>query len=204
MGLCACCLPLFWQPASAHAAEQTSETTYLIPEYQSGIQRPSLLLNGTWDFKYTEKDRWEPILVPGEPAMQGYAIRHDQPFFYRKTFTVPADFKGQTVILRFDGVYSHARLFVNGKFVREHFGGFSRWETDVTDFVKAGRKNEIRLEVTDRLDEISYASVRIIPSAASCGMSPSLPCRRIIRPISTSRRIWMRSIRMPCCGCVIR
>lgn len=158
LGLCACCLPLFWQPASAHAAEQTFETTYLIPEYQSGIQRPSLLLNGTWDFKYTEKDRWEPILVPGEPAMQGYAIRHDQPFFYRKVFTVPADFKGQTVILRFDGVYSHARLFVNGKFVREHFGGFSRWETDVTDFVKAGRKNEIRLEVTDRLDEISYAS----------------------------------------------
>ena len=45
LGLCACCLPLFWQPASARAAEQTSETTYLIPEYQSGIQRPSLLLN---------------------------------------------------------------------------------------------------------------------------------------------------------------
>ena len=25
-GLCACCLPLFWQPASAHAAEQTGVT----------------------------------------------------------------------------------------------------------------------------------------------------------------------------------
>ena len=40
----------------------------------------------------------------------------------------------------------------------EHHGGFTRWETDITGFVKAGRTNEIRLEITDRLDEISFAS----------------------------------------------
>lgn len=90
--------------------------------------------------------------------MQGYAIEHDKPFTYRKSFTVPADYAGKHTILRFDGVYSHARLFVNGTFVREHHGGFTRWETDVTPFVRPGKKNEIRLEVTDRLDDISYAS----------------------------------------------
>ena len=67
--------------------------------------------------------------------MQGYAIEHDKPFTYRKSFTVPADYAGKHTILRFDGVYSHARLFVNGTFVREHHGGFTRWETDVTPFV---------------------------------------------------------------------
>ena len=85
-------------------------------------------------------------------------IEHDKPFTYRKSFTVPADYAGKHTILRFDGVYSHARLFVNGTFVREHHGGFTRWETDVTPFVRPGKKNEIRLEVTDRLDDISYAS----------------------------------------------
>ena len=90
--------------------------------------------------------------------MQGYAIEHDKPFTYRKSFTVPADYAGKHTILRFDGVYSHARLFVNGTFVREHHGGFTRWDTDVTPFVRPGKKNEIRLEVTDRLDDISYAS----------------------------------------------
>ena len=47
---------------------------------------------------------------------------------------------------------------MNGTFVREHHGGFTRWDTDVTPFVRPGKKNEIRLEVTDRLDDISYAS----------------------------------------------
>lgn len=56
---------------------------------------------------------------------------------------IPDDFKGKRVILRFDGVYSHARLSVNGKFIREHHGGFTRWETDITPQIHIGRKNEI-------------------------------------------------------------
>ena len=46
----------------------------------------------------------------------------------------------------------------NGREVREHSGGFTRWETDITPFVKAGAANEIQLEVTDRIDDPSYAS----------------------------------------------
>ena len=90
--------------------------------------------------------------------MQGYAIEHDKPFTYRKSFIVPTDFADKHTILRFDGVYSYARLFVNGTFVREHHGGFTRWETDVTPFIRVGKKNEVQLEVTDRIDDISYAS----------------------------------------------
>lgn len=44
--------------------------------------------------------------------MQGFAIEHDKPFFYKKTFTIPADYAGKQIILRFDGVYSHAKLSV--------------------------------------------------------------------------------------------
>jgi len=124
----------------------------------AGVETPAVLLSGTWQFRYSPDSKWDKIQVPGEPAMQGYAIEHDKPFTYRKSFTVPADYAGKHTILRFDGVYSHARLFVNGTFVREHHGGFTRWETDVTPFVRPGKKNEIRLEVTDRLDDISYAS----------------------------------------------
>ena len=124
----------------------------------AGVETPAVLLSGTWQFRYSPDSKWDKIQVPGEPAMQGYAIEHDKPFTYRKSFTVPADYAGKHTILRFDGVYSYARLFVNGTFVREHHGGFTRWETDVTPFVRPGKKNEIRLEVTDRLDDISYAS----------------------------------------------
>lgn len=122
------------------------------------VKQPITSLNGSWLFRFTSSGKWETVLVPGELAMQGYAIEHDKPYIYRKVFRVPADYAGKRVILRFDGVYSYARLTINGKFVREHYGGLTRWETDVTNFVKAGKNNEIQLEITDRLDEISYAS----------------------------------------------
>lgn len=134
------------------------EAAFLLPCQVSGMDNPSMLLSGTWQFRYDPKGKWNNVQVPGELAMQGYAIQHDTPYLYRKSFTLPADYKGKRTILRFDGVYSHARLSVNGKPVREHHGGFTRWETDVTDFVRPGKKNEIELEVTDRIDEISYAS----------------------------------------------
>lgn len=135
-----------------------SNRAYWLPVRVTGIQQPILSLNGDWDFKYSEKGKWTKVKVPGEAAMQGYAIEHDRPFVYKKRFVLPEEYAGKRIILRFDGVYSHARLKVNGHFVREHWGGFTRWETDVTSLLKVGKKNEISLEVTDRLDEISYAS----------------------------------------------
>lgn len=134
------------------------EASYIIPAEVEGMSSSSLLLNGDWQFRFVPQGKWNTVQVPGELAMQGYAIEHDTPYLYRKSFTLPADYKGKRVILRFDGVYSHAVLSVNGKQVREHHGGFTRWETDVTEFVRPGKKNEIQLEITDRIDDISYAS----------------------------------------------
>lgn len=141
------------------AAPVTSfERSYPLPANLNAVNRPFLSLNGAWQFRYSPGSKWSTIQVPGEAAMQGYAIEHDKPFVYKKTVTVPADYAGHAVILRFDGVYSYARLSVNGQFVREHKGGFTRWETDIAPWVKPGKKNEISVEVTDRADDISYAS----------------------------------------------
>jgi len=100
--------------------------------------------------------------VPKELAMQGYAIEHDIPYTYMKSVAIPSDFAGKRVILRFDGVFSYARLIINGKFVREHHGGFTRWDTDVTDFINAGKKNEIQVEITDKITRNYYEYSNII------------------------------------------
>ena len=153
-----CSLLLSGTKAFAQVERLPDEASYPVLQELAGVETPAVLLSGTWQFRYSPDSKWDKIQVPGEPAMQGYAIEHDKPFTYRKSFTVPADYAGKHTILRFDGVYSYARLFVNDTFVREHHGGFTRWDTDVTPFVRPGKKNEIRLEVTDRLDDISYAS----------------------------------------------
>ncbi len=125
-------------------------------------------LNGTWKLSLdaspgferneTNTDRWHDIQVPGECQMQGFAIKHDHPFVYSREFEVPASFRNRDIILYFDGVYSYARVWVNGTFVREHTGGFTPWECDITTWVTPGEKARIMVECTDKKNEQSYAS----------------------------------------------
>ena len=133
-----------------------------------GVEDPEILLNGTWKFSMTPPDKfwenkvdfqnWADILVPGECQMQGFAIKHDQPYAYKHQFLVPSDFEGKQIQLNFYGVYSYARVWVNGQFVREHFGGFTKWSCDISNFVTAGELVNLTVEIVDRTDDISYGS----------------------------------------------
>ena len=153
-------LALSWSGMQAlgQTYDPAGPRTYVLPESVNGVRTPVVSLNGEWRFRPTADSRWTTVQVPGEVAMQGYAIQHDKPFYYERSFRLPADFKDRRTILRFDGVYSRAKLYVNGRFVREHRGGFTRWETDITDLVTPGRDNRVALEVEDRIDDISYAA----------------------------------------------
>lgn len=132
-----------------------------------GVKRPVVSLNGTWKFRpnTSAEDpeaslvaRGADIQVPGEVEMQGWDVAFDRPFLYFREAAVPKDFAGKWILLRFDGVYSYARLWVNDRFIRDHHGGFTRWEADVTGVVTPGEACRIRLEVTDRADDISWGS----------------------------------------------
>ncbi len=58
--------------------------------------------------------------------------------WYRKHFEVPARWAGKRVNLEFDGVFQVAEVFVNGRRVGEHQGGYTGFTFDITDFVKPG------------------------------------------------------------------
>jgi beta-galactosidase/beta-glucuronidase len=139
-----------------------------LPKEVAGVSHPLLDLAGTWklivsppaDFWLNSVDPagWSDILVPGELVAQGIPLARDNEFAYKRAVKIPAEAKGNKVILRFDGVYSYARVWVNGKFVRDHHGGFTSWDCDVTDCVTPGQTAWIAVGVTDRSDDISYAS----------------------------------------------
>jgi len=137
---------------------QADVSAWVKPDKVSGVKQEQLSLNGVWKFRYASNGKWHSVKVPGELAMQGFSIEHDKAYLYERDFSIPQDYRNKQTVIRFDGVYSYARLFVNNKFVCDHFGGFTRWEADITSFVKTGKKNSIRLEVTDRKDDISYAA----------------------------------------------
>jgi beta-galactosidase/beta-glucuronidase len=75
-----------------------------------------------------------------------------------RRISIPRDFVDQRIFLRFDGVYSYARVWINSVYVRDHCGGFTSWDCEITEYVKAGEEANLVVGVTDRSEDISRAS----------------------------------------------
>jgi len=58
--------------------------------------------------------------------------------WYRKHLNVPASWAGKRTHLEFDGAFQVTELFVDGKRVGEHRGGYNGFTFDLTDFLHAG------------------------------------------------------------------
>jgi len=118
-------------------------------------------LNGQWSFCASglEGVDWKPIEVPSEWVMQGFAVKSDQFAGYKRTFTAPKMGDGKRIILRFDGVYSECTVRLNGKEIGGHLGGFTPFECDVTDTLRAG-ENTLALAVKNEsvADALAYGS----------------------------------------------
>jgi hypothetical protein len=118
-----------------------------------GYPRPQLQrkqwksLNGYWDFaldsqhratlpKHVAFDR--KILVPFAPETTQSGIA-DTGFhsacWYRREVRTPALQADERLILHFGAVDSEATVFVDGKAVGEHVGGYTPFEIDITDAV---------------------------------------------------------------------
>ena len=102
--------------------------------------KDTVSLNGQWTFcaDGPAGADWKLIEVPGEWVMQGFNVKTNCAAGYRRTFSAPAGFAGQRVILRFDGVYSEASVTLNDQEIGRHLGGFTPFEFDVTDTLRAG------------------------------------------------------------------
>ena len=67
---------------------------------------------------------------------------------YRRTFSVPADWKDQQIYLNFDGVDSFFYLYINGKYVGFSKNSRNLAEFDITPYLnKEGEENTVAVEV---------------------------------------------------------
>ena len=119
-----------------------------IPQKVEGIKKGVISLNGTWKFNPSSGEMASSgkIEVPGEWEMQGFKVKAGNSAFYQRTFSIPADWIGNRVKLRFDGISSHGLIKVNGKSVGEHEGSFVAFEFEITDAIKPG-ENTLEVEV---------------------------------------------------------
>ena len=104
-------------------------------------------LNGLWDYAIRPKDEDRPaqfdgkLLVPFpvESALSGVKkpVTPDQRLWYRRTFAASSQ-RGTRLLLHFGAVDWRAEVFVNGKSVGKHEGGYDPFTFDITDALKPG------------------------------------------------------------------
>lgn len=141
-----------------------------LPEYpRPQFVRDSFInLNGVWDFTFSnseiipEKDSYkEKICVPFSPEsplslVNRQRCSEDKYLFYRRCFELPNGFNRGRVFVNFGAVDQIAHVYVNGKFVGEHHGGYTAFSFEITDCVNDG-ENEIVVKAQDYTEDNSYS-----------------------------------------------
>jgi len=70
---------------------------------------------------------------------------------YKKTFSLTADEAFKALTLHFEGVYQNCLVYCNGSLVGRHYYGYTAFDVDLTDSVRAG-KNTLEVKVDNSLE----------------------------------------------------
>lgn len=67
--------------------------------------------------------------------------------WYRKTFTIPADWKTKKVSIYFDGVYKNSEVWINNHYLGKRPNGFTPFQYELSPYLDASGKNTISVKV---------------------------------------------------------
>jgi beta-galactosidase/beta-glucuronidase len=119
-------------------------------------------LNGLWDYAITPKDQqpsqWEgKILVPFpvESALSGVKkrISENEYLWYKTGFKVPLSWKNKRILLNFEASDWETIIWIDGNKAGDHRGGYDPFSIDITDYVRAGEKHELKVGTWDPTDK---------------------------------------------------
>lgn len=148
--------------SSAKAAD-VPRSEYPRPQFE---RKAWVNLNGTWTFDYDfgmsgldrrfneSKGFDRKITVPFCPESKLSGVGTTDfinCLWYHRTLSIPADWKGQKVILHFGAVDYETSIWLNGRQIFDHFGGSSSFEVDITPYVTPGQDAQLVLRVKDDL-----------------------------------------------------
>lgn len=108
--------------------------------------------------EFNDKDWTVVSLLDGIeylPTEASGCINYQGEVWYRKHFTPDAALKGKKLFLHFEAIMGKSKVFVNGKLLTEHFGGYLPVIADVTDVLDWNGGNVIAVWA-DNSDDPSY------------------------------------------------
>lgn len=99
-----------------------------------------------WSF--TLGDYNANVTVPHTWNVDDEVMKHRGKAVYETVVFVSDEFAGKKAFLKFNAVYHSAKVYVNNTTVGEHSrSGFTPFKMDITDAVKFGENNSIKVEV---------------------------------------------------------
>src|SRR5688572_6676712 len=134
---------------------------------RQSVTRERTSLDGLWRFALDpwgvgRGERWWASVLPGDAEMPvpasfndviptREARHHVGDVWYQRTVRVPRGWAGQRIVLRFDAATHRATAWVGDTQVVEHEGGYTPFEADVTDHVRAGDEVRVTAVVNNEL-----------------------------------------------------
>src|SRR5205823_5117149 len=125
-------------------------------------------LNGLWQFAFDDANAgrtagWssgktftDKILVPFtfEAALSGIGKGSEvhERVWYRRTFDVPGGWTGKRIWLHFGAVDWESTVWVNGREMGTHRGGYTPFAYDITEALKPQGPQELVVAVVDPAD----------------------------------------------------
>jgi hypothetical protein len=154
-----------WKPAAGKLmtrwAKEVSPSSVL-PEHPRPqmVRKDWQTLNGLWDYAIRPRSEGQPekwdgkIMVPFavESALSGVMkeVGDKNKLWYRRTFTTPKN--NGRLLLHFEAVDWAAEVFVNGRRLAEHKGGFDPFSVEITTALKTAGEQELVVAVYDPSD----------------------------------------------------
>jgi len=156
-----------WQPAAGPLMTRWASAVTpdrALPEYPRPqfVRRDWLNLNGLWDYAIRPRADGAPssfdgrILVPFpiESALSGVMkkVGETNRLWYRRAADVPAAWRGRRTLLHFGAVDWDTTVFVDGREVGSHRGGYDEFTIDISAAVTPGSRHELLVAVWDPTD----------------------------------------------------
>lgn len=129
-------------------------------------QRIDRTINSSWLFHKGDVDSlpmdapfeaWTPVHLPHtwniadvQDEARGY---YRGPGWYAKVLRIPADWKNKQVFLHFEGANQEATVFLNGKQLGHHIGGYTAFRFNLSPYLNFGDENLLTVRVTNELKD---------------------------------------------------
>lgn len=135
--------------------------------------RRKMRLDGLWKFKFDPEDigtknqwqtglidvDWMPVPSSFNDLYTSKDIReYSGALWYETEVIIPKEWAGKDLDLRFSSVTHHAIVYINGKKVTEHSGGYTPFNAAIQEVINFNQKNQVVVRVSNELSETTLPS----------------------------------------------